>query len=476
MKKRWKVISAVVISLLMLTLAAVPALAQTTATRDIADQTLAPGESTNVTITINNAQLQALGLDEDAPAGWTVAEVNNGGGQYNATLVEWFWMQAAAGTVTVTYNVTVPAGTTAGTYTISGSLFSNEGTVAVGGESQITVSGAAPPADTTATRNIADQALAPGGSTNVTVTIDNAQVQALGLDEDTPAGWTVAAVDNGGGQYNATLVEWFWQQAAAGTVTVTYNVTVPTGAADGDYTISGTLVSGEGTVTVGGETTITVSTAPQVVELTFTGSLSKGETDTLLTPDIPAGVTALDIQLDATADLDLGLWDGTTHVIGWKARISSTGTSTGTYSGDTFAYSGWDGGDEYITSAGPLARAYGLKVYGFKAGSYVVTVSYVPAGPDFTAPAITITAPDVSLGSAVTITVSASDPSGVSYMLFAVLSDVVDVASAYGTGGEVTLTFTPQAAGTYTVEAWAEDMVGNITPEGTPETATFVVD
>jgi len=304
-------------------MAAVPALAQTTATRDIADQTLAPGESTNVTVTINNAQEQGLGLDEDPPAAWTVAVVSSGGGSYKAADVAWFWMQAAAGTITVTYNLTVPLGTAAGTYTISGILISAAAPAgaAVGGESTITVSGV-PPAATTATRDIADQALAPGESTNVTVTITNAQLQALGLDEDPPAGWPVAAVSSGGGQYKAADVAWLWTQAAAGTITVVYNLTVPAGTADGTYAISGTLFSGEDGAAVGGESTITVSavvTPPEPFEDTFDGCLDEGDTETLVV--IPAGATDLDIQLDATADLDLELWDGATHVIGWQAKI-----------------------------------------------------------------------------------------------------------------------------------------------------------
>ncbi len=111
----------------------------TTATRDIAVQALAPGGSTNVTVIINNAQLQALGLDEGPPAGWPVAEVDNGGGTYNAALTDWFWMQAAAGPITVVYNLAVPLGTADGVYEIAGSLFSSEGTVEVGGDSTITV-------------------------------------------------------------------------------------------------------------------------------------------------------------------------------------------------------------------------------------------------------------------------------------------------------------------------------------------------
>ncbi|MBA7566119.1 hypothetical protein ES708_07806 [subsurface metagenome] len=44
---------------------------------------------------------------------------------------------------------------------------------------------------------------------------------------------------------------------------------------------------------------------------------------------------------------------------------------------DTFAYSGWEGGEEYINSDKPLNRAYDLKVYCYEAGDYTVTVSYV---------------------------------------------------------------------------------------------------
>ncbi len=278
-----------------------------------------------------------------------------------------------------------------------------------------------------------------------------------------------------------------------------YNLTVPLGTADGTYDIAGTLLSGEGTVAVGGETTITVLTVPEepvLVEQTFTGSLGEDERVTLGTPDIPAGATDVEIVLTATADMDLELYDGATFVIGWDAIIDSNGATTGTYEGDTFAYSGWSGPDEYITADGSLGGDYSLVVFGYEAGDYVVTVSYMPAGPDFTAPAITITAPDGTVGVAMTISVSASDPSGVMMVYFMVSSpmpegwpeslsplatpqqeeyeDVIAVVMSFG--DEASATFAPGWAGTYTVEAWAGDTVGNWTPDGAPETATFVVE
>jgi len=395
---------------------------------------------------------------------------------------------AAAGTITVIYNLTVPLGTADGTYAIAGTLFSGEGTVAVGGEDTITVSGVA--VATTATRDIADQTLAPGENTNVTVTIDNAQLQALGLDEDPPVGWAVAEVDSAGGSYQATLIEWYWQQAAAGTIAVIYNLTVPLGTTDGTYPIAGTLVSAEGTVDVGGETEITVSVEPEEPELvvqTFTGSLAKGERETLLTPDIPARVIDLAITLTAAADIDLELYDGDTLVIGWKGLCDSKVATTYTYEGDDFAYSGYADGEEYITADGPLGRAYTLKVFGYKAGTYTVTVSYtIPWGVDVTPPVITITAPDATVGVPTTITVSAIDDTGVAYIWFGVWPSDYEltyteedyhhvVAMASGSGGEVSLTFTPLWVGNYYVAASAGDTVGNWTPPDAPEIATWVV-
>ena len=222
------------------------------------------------------------------------------------------------------------------------------------------------------------------------------------------------------------------------------------------------------------------------VELEFPGSLAEDERDTLVV--IPTGATELDISLEATADLDLELYDGDTFVIGWGGEIDSSGSTTGTYQDDTFAYSGWSGGEEYITADGPLSRAYTLKVYGFQAGDYAVTVSYmlVPTNPP---PTIAIVVPaTVTLGSPVIVTVSATDPDGVLMVSFTVSSlwpewwgsnsnseyeDIIEYVMSFD--DEASLTFVPGWAGTYTVDAWACDELGNYTPEATPVTVTFIV-
>lgn len=77
--------------------------------------------------------------------------------------------------------------------------------------------------------------------------------------------------------------------------------------------------------------TVHATFVPKEVELEFSRSLAKGERGTLVV--IPGGATELDITLEATADIDLELYDGNTFVIGWKAIISSSGPTTGTYKG-----------------------------------------------------------------------------------------------------------------------------------------------
>jgi len=108
MNKKWKLMLPIVAAVLLLSLLApAVALAQTTtATRDIADQTLAPGDTTQVTVTIDVAEAEALALDEDIPTGWTLTQVSADpvASAFNANTNEWVWFQPAAGTITVVYD------------------------------------------------------------------------------------------------------------------------------------------------------------------------------------------------------------------------------------------------------------------------------------------------------------------------------------------------------------------------------------
>lgn len=226
-----------------------------------------------------------------------------------------------------------------------------------------------------------------------------------------------------------------------------------------------------------------VAPLPVEFEETFTGTLPKRDMRSGVLYTIPGGATSLEITLEATDDVDLELYDGNVFVVGWGAMIDSQGTTLGIYKGDTFSYSGWDGPDEYITSTGPLARPYDLRVFAYEAGSYTVTVSYVMPAPDVDPPAITIDVADVSLGAPVTIEVSANDLSSVKLTYFGVWP--VEYPEGWDSGDPVAMmctfadeacvTFVPGWAGSYTVKAWAVDNVDNSTPEDAPVEVIFSV-
>ncbi len=81
MNKTIKKISPALAGLLIIfsvmTIVTVPAIAAqpASATRDIQTQTLAPDDSTSITVTITNNITQSLSLDEDIPAGWTLSSL-----------------------------------------------------------------------------------------------------------------------------------------------------------------------------------------------------------------------------------------------------------------------------------------------------------------------------------------------------------------------------------------------------------------
>jgi hypothetical protein len=147
MKNTWKLVLPIVALLLLSLSAPTVALAQTTATRDIAEQALAPGDTTQVTVTINVAEAEALALDENPPDGWTLTRSSEtaAADACRASTNEWLWFQAAVGTITVIYDLTVPADAAVGSYTIAGTITGEGWSVAVGGETEIEVTTVPPP-------------------------------------------------------------------------------------------------------------------------------------------------------------------------------------------------------------------------------------------------------------------------------------------------------------------------------------------
>ncbi len=78
-----------------------------------------------VQMTVNKT-INGLGLDEDLPQGWTIREINNGGGSLKKSQLQWLWaQQIKAGTVViVTYDVFVPKTTKVGKFPLLGKLTS----------------------------------------------------------------------------------------------------------------------------------------------------------------------------------------------------------------------------------------------------------------------------------------------------------------------------------------------------------------
>ena len=101
-------------------------------------------------------------------------------------------------------------------------------------------------------RTISDTTVAPGDMFTVTVAVDiTGTVYGPTLDEDVPAGWTVAEVSSDSATYSAGTTSWLWGGEQTTDKTVVYEVTVPTDATDGTYDIAGTVLA-----TIDGPTTI----------------------------------------------------------------------------------------------------------------------------------------------------------------------------------------------------------------------------
>jgi len=231
------------------------------AARDISEQTIYPGSTFAVTVTLSaNEDVSAPVLDEDLPDSWTVTENNSAGAWYKEVTSEWFWLGAMSSgdSKTVIYDVTVPVDAEPQEYAITGAVSAyGVAPIDVGGESTVTVI-----KELSATRDISEQTIFPGSTIRVTVTLTaNEEVYAPALNEDIPDGWTIAEVDSAGAYYNEATSEWFWldTMSSGDSKTVIYDVTVPVDAELQEYAITG-AVSAYDTdlIDVRGEETVTV--------------------------------------------------------------------------------------------------------------------------------------------------------------------------------------------------------------------------
>lgn len=83
-------------------------------------RTVRPGESFTVTVSVDAKDgINGLLLAQSVPAGWSVRPVELNGAYFKASETKWLWL-TAKGTVSLSYEVTVPANAQPGVYTIAG--------------------------------------------------------------------------------------------------------------------------------------------------------------------------------------------------------------------------------------------------------------------------------------------------------------------------------------------------------------------
>ncbi|MCS7198639.1 MAG: T9SS type A sorting domain-containing protein, partial [Candidatus Bipolaricaulota bacterium] len=79
-----------------------------------------PGETFTVTVSLDAKDgINGLLLSQALPAGWTVKPIETQGAYYKASEAKWLWL-TAKGTVSLSYEVTVPANAQPGVYQIAG--------------------------------------------------------------------------------------------------------------------------------------------------------------------------------------------------------------------------------------------------------------------------------------------------------------------------------------------------------------------
>ena len=113
-----------------------------TARRTIDTVHLVPGESTEVDVAFTNLldEKKSFAIRENVPTGWTLTRISDDSSafQSSSNTGVWFSVDADA-TKIVTYSLTVPENAAAGSYEISGMLTAAKVSIAIVGDTTITV-------------------------------------------------------------------------------------------------------------------------------------------------------------------------------------------------------------------------------------------------------------------------------------------------------------------------------------------------
>ena len=136
--------SILVITMLLILSLAAPVMAngELSVTREISDQTVAPGSNFTVTLTVTaNTEVIAPTVREDIPVG-TVTVIDSDGMMYKASTDEWILLEkmSAEESKTVIYEVTVPEDAETQEYNITGTGSAyNVAPSEIGGDGEVTL-------------------------------------------------------------------------------------------------------------------------------------------------------------------------------------------------------------------------------------------------------------------------------------------------------------------------------------------------
>lgn len=113
----------------------------------------------------------------------------------------------------------------------------------------------------TARRTIETVYLVPGESTEVDVAFTSLldERKSFAIRENVPTGWTLTRISDDASAFQSSSNTWLWFSVDAdATKIITYSLTVPEDAAAGNYEISGMLTAAKVSISIIGDTTITV--------------------------------------------------------------------------------------------------------------------------------------------------------------------------------------------------------------------------
>jgi len=280
--KKYSMVGMVLVVLLLGVSTAVATVAATDTVTRTLPETVSPGDTATVSLTINfgnQTAVDRLVITETVPAGWEIVDASNNGILTTPGKISWIIIGTLGGTMppdgaVFTYNVTVPPDAS-GTYPFSGIYGTNTaGTnLNVLGDANLTVGHV-----DTITRTLPETAF-PGDTVTVSLAIDFGNqntVHTFVLAETVPEGWEIVDASNNGILTRSGKILWIIIGTLGGTIppdgaVFMYNVTVPPDA-NGTYTFSGVC----GTNTAGtnlnvlGDANLTIDTCDPPTLKTYT--------------------------------------------------------------------------------------------------------------------------------------------------------------------------------------------------------------